>query len=89
MPSKRRDYKKEAKYHAQPEQIANRVKRNKARRDAIRKYGKAALVGKDVDHKVPLSRGGSNDPKNIQITSVHYNRSVKDKRGTTTKRRAR
>lgn len=75
----KRDYKKEAKYHATPEQKKNRAARNKARRQMERELGKEALKGKDVDHKVPLSKGGSTARSNLQVTSVHYNRSKKNK----------
>lgn len=67
-------------YQGTPEQKRNRAKRNAARREMEREFGKSALKGKDVDHKIPLSRGGSNSRSNLQITSVHYNRSVKDKK---------
>lgn len=81
MPSKNRNYKKEYEnYQGKPEQIKNRSERNKARRKMEKVVGKSKLRGKDVDHKVPLSRGGSNDMKNLQITSVRYNRSKKDKK---------
>ena len=54
-----RDYKKEyAEYHSKPAQKKNRALRNNARRAAVRKHGKAKLKGKDVDHIVPLSKGG-------------------------------
>jgi 5-methylcytosine-specific restriction endonuclease McrA len=33
--------------------------------------------GKDVDHKVPLSKGGSTNKSNLKVTSVHANRSYK------------
>lgn len=81
MPSKNRNYKKEYEnYQGRPEQIKNRSERNKARRKMEKVVGKSKLRGKDVDHKVPLSCGGSNDMKNLQITSVRYNRSKKDKK---------
>lgn len=70
-----RDYKKEAEYEASPEQVKNRVARNKARRDEIKKVGKSALVGKDVDHTKPLSKGGSTADSNTRVVSVHDNRS--------------
>lgn len=77
----KRNYKNEyAKYQGRPEQIANRSKRNKARREMEKEVGKAALKGKDVDHKVPLSKGGSNSRRNLQVTSVSYNRSKRDKK---------
>lgn len=77
----KRNYKREYEmYQGTSEQKKNRAKRNAARREMARKVGKAALKGKDVDHKVPLSKGGSNARKNLQVTSVHYNRSVKNKK---------
>lgn len=77
----KRNYKREyANYQGRPEQIANRSKRNKARREMEKEVGKAALKGKDVDHKVPLSKGGSNSRRNLQVTSVSYNRSKRDKK---------
>lgn len=77
----KRDFDREYKtYQGTPEQKKNRAKRNAARREMVRRLGKAALKGKDVDHKVPLSKGGSNARKNLQVTSVHYNRSVKNKK---------
>jgi hypothetical protein len=33
--------------------------------------------GKDVDHKVPLSKGGSTSKSNLRVKSVHANRSYK------------
>lgn len=79
--AKRRDYKREYEmYQGTTEQKRNRAKRNAARREMEREVGKSALKGKDVDHKVPLSKGGGNSRSNLQITSVHYNRSVKDKK---------
>lgn len=76
--AKPRDYKKEyRKYQGKPEQIRNRSERNKARRLMRKELGDAAIAGKDIDHKKPLSKGGSNRRSNLQVTSVHYNRSKK------------
>lgn len=69
-----RNYKKEYEnYHKKPEQRARRSSRNKARRLMIKKHGKAALKGKDVDHKdrSPLN----NSPRNLRIQSKATNRS--------------
>lgn len=75
---KKRDYRREYDtYHGTEEQKKNRALRNNARRAAIRKHGKAALQGKDVDHIKPLSRGGSNAPGNRRIISRSRNRSRK------------
>lgn len=72
-----RDYSYDKKYQSSPEQIARRVSRNRARREAIRKYGKAALKGKDVDHKNqnPLD----NRKSNLRIESKSKNRGRKKK----------
>lgn len=73
-----RDYKKEyEKYHSKPEQKKNRALRNNARRAAVRKHGKVKLKGKDVDHIVPLSKGGTNNPSNRRIISASKNRARK------------
>ncbi len=75
---KKRDYKKEYReYHSKPQQKKNRAKRNAARRKMVAKYGKAAVRGKDVDHKRPLSKGGSNRMSNLRITSRKFNRGRK------------
>lgn len=78
MPKKKRNYRREYDtYHATPEQKKNRALRNNARRAAVRKHGKAALAGKDVDHIKPLSKGGSNAPGNRRIISRSKNRARK------------
>lgn len=64
-----RDYKKEyAEYHSKPEQKKNRAKRNKAHRNSN------CGPGQEVDHKVPLSSGGSNSPSNWRVVSKETNR---------------
>ncbi len=66
-----RDYKKEYKdFHGKPKQIKERAERNKARREAGLKKGDS----KEVDHKVPLSKGGTNTKKNTRVVSRHVNR---------------
>lgn len=49
------------------------AKRHRARRVAL----KLGLVkkGQDLDHKKPLSKGGSNSPSNFRAESPHANRS--------------
>lgn len=75
-PKRKRNYKREyEQFHGKPEQIKMRSARVTARRRAVSKYGKTALKGKDVDHIVPLSKGGSNNPSNTRIVSVRKNRS--------------
>lgn len=68
-----RDYKKEYEsYHKKSEQRARRSSRNKARRLAVKKHGKAALRNKDVDHKDrnPMN----NSTSNLRIQSKKENR---------------
>lgn len=66
-----RDYDKEyEQYHGKPEQIKNRAERNTARREMGLRNGD----GKEVDHKRPLSKGGSNSKSNLRVTSRTSNR---------------
>ncbi len=74
-PEKDRDYKHEHDaYKSKPEQRKLHALRNQARRAAE----KAGLVkvgdGKDVDHKQPLSLGGTNAPGNTRVVDAHANR---------------
>lgn len=71
-----RDYKKEYReYQGRPEQIKNRAARNKARRLMIKKHGKSAVKGKDIDHKNGNPR--DNRSSNLQIMSKSKNRAKK------------
>ena len=64
-----RDYRREYdKYHSSPEQKKNRAKRNKARRQLEREGVVHKGDGMDVDHKKPLSKGGSTDRKNLRAS---------------------
>lgn len=69
-PNRYKPYDREYAKHDNAKQRA----RMKARYAMIKKYGKAALAGKDIDHKKPLQAGGSNDPSNWQAISAHDNR---------------
>lgn len=73
--TKVRDYSQQRVYNASPEATAKRVKNNQARAAAI-KAGKASVGdGKDVDHKKPLSKGGTNAASNLRVVSQSENRS--------------
>lgn len=70
-----RDYSQQRQYNASPEATAKRVANNQARQEAIRE-GKAKVGdGTDVDHKRPLSKGGSNDKSNLRVVASGTNRS--------------
>ena len=61
-------------YNARPEQVAKRVKRNQARAE-LEKAGRVHKGdGKDVDHKTPLKRGGSNATSNLEVKTQTANR---------------
>lgn len=78
MPRKIRDYQDEyQKYHSKPAQKKARAERNTARRQAESAGKVRKGDGKDIDHKVPLSKGGSNHKSNRQILSASSNRSFK------------
>jgi len=73
---KPRDYKHEYEaYQSKPEQLKNRAKRNAARRELTKEGRVAKGDGKDVDHKVPLKKGGSMSKSNLKVTSKTANRS--------------
>jgi len=75
-----RDYRREYdNYQGKPEQIKNRAVRNAARSEMVKKGRAHKGDNKDVDHKVPLSKGGSAKGKNLRVVSVHTNRSYKRK----------
>lgn len=65
------------KYHASPEAKKQRAERNAARREMERRGKVHKGDGKDIDHRVPLSRGGSNNPSNWRVQSAHQNRGYK------------
>ena len=72
MPRKEpRNYKKEYKeYHGKPKQRKNRSMRNQARRKKGLKVGDP----REVDHKKPLSKGGTNKRTNLRVVSKTFNR---------------
>jgi hypothetical protein len=80
MPSSKnykRNYKQENAYKSTPAQIHARVLRNKARRDGIRVGLVSIGDGKNIDHILPLSKGGTNDPKNLRVVSQSENDSFR------------
>lgn len=80
MPRKKRDYKKEyADYHGTEEQKKRRAERNRDRKAAERRLGKAALRGKEVDH-IDAPRKGSLAKSRTQVISKTANRKKQPKR---------
>lgn len=77
MPKKRNYDKEYANYQGKPAQKKNRAKRNKARRTLAREGKVRKGDGKDVDHKKPLTKGGSNVRGNWSVKSKSSNRSFK------------
>ena len=79
--AKKRDYKKEYEdYHSKPEQKKNRALRNTARATMMKEGKVKKGDGKEVDHKNPLSKGGSNSRRNWKVVSMKKNRKKGDKK---------
>ena len=64
-------------YEHRPEVKKKHAERVKARRLAIKLYGKAAVAGKDVDHIRSLEGGGRTTASNIRIRDIKSNRADK------------
>lgn len=70
-----RDYAKEYNRDASSTTAKkNRALRNKARRQAIKKYGAAALQGKDVAHNTELALSKNPSKVGWKLQSTHKNR---------------
>lgn len=69
-------------YGARPEQKEARAQRNAARREAEREGKAHKGDGKDVDHKTPIRKGGTNADSNTRVVDKEDNRGWrKGKRG--------
>ena len=69
-------------YGARPEQKDARAQRNAARREAEREGKVSKGDGKDVDHKTPIRKGGTNADSNTRMEDKEDNRGWrKGKRG--------
>lgn len=75
MPRNPRDYKKERKYDGKPEVKARRAARNRGRYKLMKEGKVSKGDGKDVDHKKPLSKGGSTKRSNLRAKPSSKNRS--------------
>ena len=74
-PGYKRDYAQERKTELARGGRRKNILRLRARRLAIKKGMVKRNDGKDLDHKVPLSKGGTNDASNFRVESQHANRS--------------
>lgn len=78
-PGYRRDYKQERKTAIRRGETLGSNSDNAKRKRLRRKLEKEGKVhkgdGKDVDHKTPLSKGGSNSKSNARVVSKSTNRS--------------
>lgn len=76
MKNGKRDYAREVRqYTSKPEVVKKRTAQNAARRTMVQKGLAHKGDGKDVDHKTPLSKGGTNNPKNLRAVPASQNRS--------------
>lgn len=73
--------KRERAYDATPARKKARAARNKARRKALREGKVVKGDDKHVDHKKPLSKGGSTSTSNTRVISAKRNMSKGGKIG--------
>jgi hypothetical protein len=57
-----------------PEEVAKRVARNKARREALADGRVSKGDGKELDHKRMLDNGGSKSTANTRVVAASENR---------------
>ena len=62
-------------YNSKPEQIKNRTERTTARRQSNAAGTTSKGDGTNIDHKIPLSKGGSNAKSNQRVVSESRNKS--------------
>jgi len=68
-----RDYAKEYRdFHGKPAEIKKRAMRNAAHKSAEKHAGHK--ITKDIDHKTPLRKGGTNAPGNTRVMDKGPNR---------------
>ena len=81
--AKKPDYKKiYKKYHA-----SRKAKKARARRMMVRAGKVRKGDGKEVDHKRPLSKGGTSRRKNLRVISRKKNRRAGQKLATAARKR--
>jgi hypothetical protein len=86
MKNGKRDYKREvALYTSKPEVKKKRAEQNAARREMMRQGKVQKGDGKDVDHVVPLSHGGTNKKSNLRVVPASENRSFSRNKNSSVK----
>lgn len=73
-PNYKRNYKQEAATESNERKDA-RNQRHRARRVLEKAVGASGIKGKDVDHKTPLSQGGTTTLANLRAVKPSVNRS--------------
>lgn len=68
------DSKRQRAYNSQPAQKKRRAERNASRTEVAKKVGRAAIAGKDIDHRDHNTSNKSS--KNLSIMSVSKNRAA-------------
>jgi hypothetical protein len=71
--NKPRPYKKEYEQQLSRGEAKPRLERQRARTE-MDKEG-VDRAGKDIDHSIPLSKGGTNAPSNLKLKAPSVNRS--------------
>jgi len=82
--NKPRPYKKEWKQQKERDEKPARAARERARYTMDKKG--VDRTGKDIDHAIPLSKGGTNAPSNLRLKSPTKNRSFSRNSDHTVKR---
>ena len=77
MKNGKRDYDREANWEKTKKRsrLKDRVKRVQARREAIEEGMVEKHDGKHLDHKTPISKGGTNARSNLRVVSAASNMS--------------
>lgn len=70
-----------AERQKRPEEVEKRVDRNRARREAIREGRARVGDNTDVDHRVPLDKGGSDGKANTRVVDRSSNRAWRKDHG--------
>ena len=66
-----------AEYQKKPENVEKRVDRNRVRRQALAAGTVKKGDGTEIDHKVPLDKGGSDAKGNTRVTTARWPRTVR------------